>query len=559
MISSVLPVTHEDCTTVSGRPFFKVFDGQEEVVLHVRNISLLERAEDTQTVVKDIISQIWSLLELPESFIDANLLRKVFNFDDVEQTSFVMLAKEKGMKPSKLARNLLCQELPEISTGPQGLLYEFMNSQLACHILQDLVDLPFSNRHRKLQTVPISRHLADIVDKEFLQSPMCCLYVKNVDVKLGQCANMRTSAVFEMEHRPLLAGGQLQEGIQELNVSGCNTVYFYGQQQSGFFGVTGDFYLDIQEYEQNKKQIMNRWEQSQSRNHDFKKPKWYDNYAGVSDPKSSSVKFVLQDGPPHSTVATLSGIKKNLIMFAYICQTVIKCQQHPESALYTKEPTIEDLAETVLSYFYQDESTAKMHKCPLRCSPNSGCYLKVQEYVTIPSTFSNRATNMQLMKSLEVNMDKASAITSVHGRNFNHIPFTNALSMLQLRDNERHALGEDEDEHGSLMLVPVNLTSYENVNPMFSVGISRWNKIVSDRRLPVVVGKASLLYGKRSNQKCTLFLSADGRKETTELNFLASKMKMMIEGKYVSSFQDACELLSVPQELHDLLRNMVTE
>ena len=557
MISSVLPVSHEDCTTVCGRPFFKIFDGQKEVVLHVRNISLLERSEETLTVVKDIISQIWSILELPGSFIDANLLRKVFNFDDVEETSFTKLAKNKGMKPSKLARSILCQEMPEMCTSPTSLLYEFMNSQLACHILQDLVDLP--NRYRKLQTLPISRHLIDVVDKEFLRSPLCCLYVKNVDSKVSRGETVRTSAVFEMEHRPFLAVEQHEEVTRSLNDSGCNMVYFYGQQQSGFFGVTGDFYLDLQEYEQRKKQILNRWEQNQSRNHDYKKPKWYDNYAGVSDPKKASVKFVLQDGPPHSTVATLAGIKKNLMMFAYVCQTVIRCHPCPESALYNKEPTIEDLAETVMSYFYQDESTSTMHKCPLRSSPSSGSYLKVQEYVTIPSTFSRKATNMQLMKSLDANMDKASAITSIPGRNFNHIPFTNALSMLQLPEKERRALGEGDDEYGSLMLVPVNLTSYESVNPMFSAGISRWNKTVSHQTLPVVVGKASLLYGKKSNMKSTLFLSADGRQETTELNCLASKVKMMMEGNYVSSFQDACQLLSVPKELHDLLESMVTQ
>lgn len=540
---SILPVNPADL--FEGRPFFRILEDDSEVVLHTRNIRTLEESIESSLAVKTVISDIWNLLELPKSYIDVNLLQRVFEFTD--NNSLSSYARQRGIKIAKAARDLICESVDEeINASP---FERFMKSDLVLYILRDLVDLPFQTKNKSLQPLPISQQLLERMDKRFLESPLCCLHVNNVSCKIVEGHVPRSTASYEMQPKSSVLGYNIND---TQIMSKCTTVYFYGQHLSSYCSLTGNFYSDPMEFKRRKDSILNRWDMIQSHNPNFKKPKWFDNYAGVADPKSAAIQLVMADASPVSKLTTLSAIKKNLIVFAYICQSILKFNAIPGSSLYTKQPTTEDFVESLLEFFYKTETTGVT--CPLKRNSSGGYYMKIQENLLIPGADNVTQKTVDQLEKLGADMNKTTAIVSIKGRSYNHVSLVNGLTYLEMNEKERCALSESIDEMASLLLVPVNLTSYENTRPVFLAGMLRRNKMVYEKPLPIVVGKASLLYGKEPDVP-NPFIFVHQTKDEKELQDIAFMIIEMIKSHQVDSFESACELLSVPVTLYDSVKN----
>ena len=536
MFEALKSIDQDDCLVTSSRPFFKVLDQ----VIEVHNVMPLEKSAQTSPVVKDVIKEIWNVLALPKSFIDVKLLRKVFEYatdhaDD--RSTFFHSAKEKGTKAARIGRRLLKEEGASCVSEDATPLEKFMGSKLAIVLLRDLVDLPFYTP-RPIQAFPLAGKVIEEMNKEFLRSPQCCLYVEDLDCSIMESTSsstsyLRTKAEFEW-HRPELFAVKSVDD----HISNVSTVYFYGQHQSGFTGVTGNFYLTEDEGKRRQQEIMQKWEMNEKMNPNTKQFKWYDNYAGTADRTKAKLKLVVQDAPPNSVLATLAAIKKNLILFAYVCKALSKSQQCPQSTLYSKDATAEDLAEAILLYL--DPEEARMYKNPLRFSTSSGnVYTKIEEYLTTP--FFSKEDDY-LVKQALPDEEKLGVMQSIPGRSFNHIVFVNALTKLQMTDSERELMSENKQDNRSLVLLPVYLSSYETNTPMFIAGISRRNKDMGI--FPVMVGKASILYGKKDFIGTTSW----------ERNFitLAEQVKELQDSSHVD-FEEACDQLSISAAIRDIV------
>ena len=480
MIPESETLTYEEVVACSSRAFFKV--GSE--IVTIENVGKH----------KEVAEALFDLLAIPGVYMDRDLLQKVF--DTSSGAALMDLAREKSVKPSRLASKMIEKIDPR-----QSRIKAFLNTNLGVSILKDLINLP-AMAGRKPQSVADCREVMEQIENSLLESPISCLKVKDVKAVCDDKGRVKGKFVFD-------------DGEER------NTVFAMGQMYSGYCSTTGDLYLNAEEYESRKRKIEAGWEVKN------KQVKWYKKYGGTDSASRASLSMTLRDAQSCiSTYSTVTALKKNFILLAFLCRT-------------TETMDYDDMCDAIISALYNEQSNF-----PLRYS--RGFYLKVKECLTVPSTFYVAEDGQQALKRLKADSGKAVAVTSVANRKFANIVMTNSESEFALSEPVRNVLSMKET--GSAILISITLGSYkdESGTTFYTAGIAR----NLNHQLPVVVGKASVLFGEKVEEKETkpqYFYPADGGQR--DIQKVADKVKRLLEEKRCATFEDACIRLDVPDEL----------
>ena len=492
MFSPTTTLTNDELSaSTAGRPYFK----RNGDIVSVSNVAELGQVAD----------EVFNTLAVPGVHITPDLLKQAFN----EHTrSLIETSRTTSIKPSLLAAKWVEAVIPG-----QSQIRSFLHSSLGVSIVRDLVNLPLLPARRVLTESYVCKRTIAQLDKSFIDSELCCLNVRHVRAVAADKSGGRFKAKFVFD-----------SGIEH------NGAYLYGQLYSGYCGVTGNLCMDDAEAMQRREDIEATWKSRKT----AQMPQWFEAYAGCRDPNKAAVSFALQDLQPSvSAVATLAAQKKNLILLAFLCS-------------HNEHLNVEEMAHNIVGALYEEDSGF-----PLRCA--NGFYLKVKEGLTLPAHFNLGMTcGADQLKELGVEPRKAAVMCGIPGKKLANIPFTNALSDVQLSDAERTDL-----EPGSVMLVPVTLGSYKANRVYFTAGILR----NFNYHTPVLVGKAGLLFAPRTIQqdpdRPNFFLPIDG--EERDLYCLAEEIKKIVGGGAISNttFDEACAILSVRGELKCMLQKLL--
>ena len=529
-----------------GRPICRVECEGRTFDIGTSNVAELEKDPDTPRPVKDFIGNIWETLALPGCSIDAELLRHVMDFgsscegsaDFWDRTNDV---REQERKISKRASSWVLEPGTKgtVAAGSSGdLVRSFFRSKLGILLLRGMLNLSSMwTDPPKDGRIPLL--LLDSMDKQFTSSPLCCLYVKGMEIEVSSPNRGKTHARTNLKLKrevPKLVGdfAPSPPSSELLGKVPGDAFGIYGQLSSGYVGCLGDFYCGSDEFEARKRSIEDKWKAATNREQrtgqvsSRSKYKWFDNFAGTDDVAKAATRMILTDCPPVSLWATLSNMKRNLVCLAYMCKVFEAGSKDSRSSLYSRsadrEEVLVEMAEFVCSFFTEDGSLALSKNFPLRVSKqNKTPYLSVKDYIVKPVggmgglQFVKKVRELGLTDhGLLQSLAKAECSTCIH------VPFYNALSMSEMDHSERVSLTEQgHEDHKSLVLVPVRLGSWEQDSSCkFSAGIKTGYGSWSTG---VVVGKGSILF-KRNENTLGIAVSPDER-----VKELAESFRMLVE------------------------------
>lgn len=498
--------------SLKGRPICRLeYEGIHHD-LTTGNIVQVEKSENTPHAVKSFIGQIWDTLALPGCSIDTELLRHIMDFERgsdggasfFDRTSDI---RENGKKIEKRVSSWVLES--EMPLKSQDLVENFFKSKLGILFIRGMINLP-SMWTAQLKSSKSSEHLIGTMDKHFMQSPLCCLYVQDIQVDVfspgsGKTAT-RTNVKMKRAVPNLVAGfAQYVPSRENLEKAPADSFTIYGQLTSGYAGCLGDYFWDQEEYDKRKRDIEHTWKTIESRNQqetNKRKYKWFDNFAGTDNFSKAAMKMIITDCPPISLWATLSNMKRNLLCLAYICNVYVASVRDNRSCLFNnpsdRKELLTDMAQFVSSFFSDDASLALSSNFPLKMSKQSGTpYLSIKDYIV---KSAGGLDGMQFLKKVQnrglTDPNVLHTLTSSSAKGFGYVPFYNAISMCEMTHEERMCLTKkSHDENKSLVLVPVRLSSWEqNSSCKFSAGVKTcFSNFV---HFGVLVGKSSILFDK---------------------------------------------------------------
>ena len=558
MALKLCKVQAKDYGIQKGRPLCRLECEEKNLDLTTSNIVEIEKSPATPQQVKWFIGKIWETLALPGCSIDTDLLRYVMDFESGcegnatfwDRTSDV---RESGKKIGKRANSWVL----ECGMPPKSNDYmeNFFRSKLGILFLRGMIHLS-SMWTPPQKTGKISQHLLDSMDKQFMQSPLCCLFVKDIQVEVstpgsGKSA-VRTNVKMKRAVPDLVADFAPETPSYEtLEKAPADSFSVYGQLMSGYAGCLGDYYCSADEYETRKRGIEHNWKAMESRNQyesTKKKYKWFDNFAGTEHFGKAAIKLIVMDSPPVSLWATLSNIKRNLLCLAYMCRVYMASVRDNRSSLYSnssdRKELLTDMAEFVTSFFTEDASLALTNNFPLRISKQIKMpYLSLKDYMVKPM---GGLDSMQFLKKIQnlgiTSQDVLHTLSNTEGKTITHVPFYNALSKCEMSHQERVSLTDrGHEENRSLVLVPIKLSSWEqNTCCKFSAGVKTW--FGNSPNYGVLVGKSSMLFDKNDSASSTI--SAD-----EQIQQLAESYKLLIDdGMTSDEAATAMSLTSQQQE-----------
>ncbi len=563
MFSHIVPVTvaqNVDAGETNGRALFSVLTGEPDannVPLFIGNLVELERDPTTPDRVRSTIEGIWDCLSVEDCFVTPDLLRKVLD-RAYENGSFIDLVAKCTTK-GKLG--LAVRNLVSKGTKRKGgdLLESFLNSNLGIMMLRHIIDLPWQNMRQMKQNV-IGEESINALDRSFLESPTCCLYVKGLTCSLlgngqTQSAYMRTKPRFKFGIPSLFNRSDSclpqQTSILGVNEAKTDHCYIYGQMTSGFTGFLGNLYSDAQEFAARKDAIVDAWNNRESfakqSGNQYIQPKWYDNYAGQDSLTKASYHMVVLDAPPHSKLSTLAAMKRNIILFLCMCKGYLACEDRVGNN--DEEDFLEDMAEAIGQYFISGINGMTGTKCPLRVSSSTKSpYMKMEESVVGKhgASYGSRHWVSKLQR-MGVSKEKIQMFEQLTEGGYHHIPFVNVLSGVSLTERERVSLNDPQEESDSLVVVPLSPYAYMSIPnttgepPKLIGGIRYQLSPFQNMVTPVYVCKSSLLYGRKNLAEAEhgSMIEEDVRK--------ISQRVMMLCGSGMSR-EEAFSILSLDEE-----------
>ena len=525
-----------------ARPLCRVECEGDVREIYTSNLLDLERDPDTPLQVREFVSGIWDALALPGCSIDADLLRRVMDFGssggegsgDFWDRTFDI--REQGNKIAKQAGKWVATvgaEVPSPVAGTGDLLGKFFRSKLGVLLLRGMLNLS-SVWTDPLKTGKLPRLLLDSMDRQFTSSPVCCLYVRDLEVEILPPSAGKSSMRSSLKTRREVPGLMEQFAVsvpsrEQLEKAAGDAFLVYSQLSAGYVGCIGDFYSGSDVFEARKRSIEDKWKAAMTREHHAgqgpsrSKYKWFDNFAGTDDLSKAATRMVLTDCPPVSLWATLSNVKRNLVCLAYLCKVFEASCRDKRSCQYsgstTEEEILVEMAEFVCSFFTEDGSLALTHNFPLRMSKQSRTpYLTVKDYIV--KTVGGMGSMRFLKKVNDLGLTDQGLtkfLTKLENSTCVHVPFYNGLSMSEMDHSERELLTETgHEDHKSLVLVPIRLSSYEmNSCTKFSSGI----KTHYQKGCPgVIAGKASILF-QRNESTAGFPLSAEDHTKELAVSF----------------------------------------
>ena len=534
MALTVNRINFNDGALEIGRPLCQIACENMNYSIGTRNITEIEQRASTPRQVKLFLNDVWQLLALPQCEIDAELLQYVVRSSHQDSADYWDRTSDinnSGKKIYKKANNWVQENVFPLQG--HSLLECFFKSKLGVLLLRGLVNLQ-SVWVPRLKTNAITKLVLDSVDKQFLQSPLCCLYVSDMNVEVS-CpksgkSSLRTSMKVKRHIPELVKECAVAFPEQEaLDKAPADAFTVYGQLLSGYAGCLGDFYASTEEFECRKRNIEEKWQAANNRaQRNEQQPKtehkWFDNFAGTDDLSKAALKLIVTDAPPLSLWATLSNIKRNLICLVYLCKVFLSGVNDNRSISYNnstdKTELLSDMAEFVCSYFTQDTSLALTKNFPLRMpKQNKTPYISVKDYIVKPLGGLGSITFLNKIKELGVATDNIVPILhKIEGKGFLHVPFYNALSHNELSHKERENMTDRcQGEHKPITLIPMKLSSWEqNSTCKFSAGIK------TGTALGIIVGKSSLVFEKEETVSSSTMTDAN-------LSELAEKFNMLLQ------------------------------
>lgn len=553
-----------------GRAFFSIKHENEIVDLFCKNIYELYENSKTPESVKSIIDSIWDVLEIPGCYVTAEILKKVFDFQSNEENfSNIFCNKDLSLgKTANQAHILVKEKLfnsGNANDKAELLLQNFIHSKLGILLLRHMIDLPAVTM-KELDDNLLSVKSLDSIDKLFLKSPYCNFYVNNIEVDLLQVKDkknkyFRTRPIYSFAKKRIL--NEEVESDQYDKKFLPSICYVYGNVLASYMGHTGNFYIDEEEFESRKHSICSAWNNRENymkrKGNLYSTPKWYDSYAGANNLKDAKYQLILSDAPPNSIYSTLSAMKRNLIMFLYICRLHISYIGNLNGKF---EDLLENMAESIIQYFIP----TTFSKCPMKMSNTSKSqYIKFEESVLRAGIDINIDCWLEHLERKGLDDRKFHELQKISKSGdscYQNIKMINCLSGRELPENDRLSLSKQNmsksghDESDSLAIVPMMLYSYLNTmdasdrRSKIVAGIATQISPFQNSMTPVFICKSSLLYGKK-----VLLEESNTKSADEDLQKIIDQVELLCKKGYTTD--ESFQLLSLTDYECELVKAML--
>ena len=566
------PISVKDNNNIDnlGRALFSIKYENGMVDLFCKNIYEIYEDSKMSKSVKCIIDSIWDILEIPGCYVTTEILKKVFDFQSHDE-SFSKIFCNKDLSFGKTANqaHMLVKEklfnLGNANDKAELLLQNFIQSKLGILLLRHMIDLPAVTM-KELDDNLLSVKSLDSIDKLFLKSPYCNFYVNNIKIDLLQVKDkknkyFRTRPIYSFAKKKIL--NEEIESDQYDKKFLPSICYVYGNILASYMGHTGNLYLDDEEFESRKHSICSAWNNRESymkrKGNFYSIPKWYDSYAGVNNLKDAKYQLILSDAPPNSIYSTLSAMKRNLIIFLYICRLHISFIGNLNEKL---EDLLENMAESIIQYFLP----TTFSKCPMKMSNTSKSpYIKFEESVLRTGIDINIDCWLEHLERKGLDDKKLHELQKIHKNGdicYQNIKMINCLSGRELPENDRLSLSKQnitktgQDESDSLAIVPMMLYSYLNTmdasdrRSKIVAGIATQISPFQNSMTPVFICKSSLLFGKKK-----MFEESNSKSEDEDLQKVIGQIEMLCKKGY--SKEESFQLLSLTDYECELINNIL--
>ena len=571
ILPSIRPITfaeNKDNGNTQGRAIFVVQCNGSETALFVRNLVNIESAENTQSDVQKVINDLFEMLSIPSCAMTPDLLKHVLHDDRRNEPDLVDLMNKSNnsFKTIQSAKTLVLETSME-STNTD-LMSSFLHSKFGVMVLRHLLDLPWQNM-RPMKNEELGRQCIEALNRSYLESPACCLYVNEVHCDVvgeikPSSLYMRTKPRIQCGVPPLLSDTAVNtpsvETIKSFNALKPDYCYVYGQTMSGYVGNFGNLYTTAEEKAKRKDKIHAAWTTRESfakqSNDAYSAPKWYDTYAGVDNIADAQYQMVMLDAPPHSVLSTVSAMKRNLIILAYMLLSIRRCSPQSDNL----HETLQDMAEGVIGYFMQGKGVMPPTKCPLKVPTTSRCpYLKVEQSVVKRGFQSTRNQSwVGMLRRQGVDEAKTTLLEDLTEGSYQSLPFVNVLSGMNLTEKDRMAITDSNEESESFISLPLSLYSYCSLKngpetPKVVGGLRTQTSPFQVSNLACVhVIKSTCLYGRK------LSLEGDGfQAGLKDVDRIAKQVNMLC--KVGLSSEEAYDMLSLTEEQKLAMRQVQDE
>ena len=535
--------------------------------LFVRNLVSKERESTTSDSVRRVIASIWDTLSLDSCSITPALLRHALDITKSDDCDLgeLMRRTNYSLKTIQNAKALSLQ--PSMKSPNQDALSLLLHSKLGVMMLRHLIDLPWQNM-RPMMSDELGSQSIGALNRNFLESPACCLYAKNISCDtVGEIKPtslyVRTKPQLSFAIPSLLSSASVnlpsEDVLRSFNAGKPDYCYVYGQMMSGYAGCFGNLSVDDNEKAKRRENIQASWAARENfarqSNDQYSAPKWFDSYAGASEIEEATYQIVMSDAPPHSVLSTISAMKRNLLILAYMCQSHMRSSSEMNDIQDTEE-MCQDLAEALTRYFLGTNTQFFPTKCPLKVPTSSRCpYLKLQQNVIKKGFSSHRNQSwIGMLSRTGADKEKIARMEKLTEGTYVNLPFTNALSGMNLTERDRLAITESSEESESLIAVAMSLYSYCSLKsggepPKIVGGMRTQTSPFQSVVTPLFVCKASLIYGKK------LSMEGDGfQVGMNDLERIVKQVEMLC--KAGMSKEEAYDVLSLTEEQKEGVRGM---
>ena len=591
IVHNLVPVNENSLTEDGNASFFTVkhcfgiCEKEETKLFQIspHNIIELEKDKNTPKSILTVIAGIWDTLSIENCYVTPEVLRLVFDFEKVlkeEGTFTQFIARRCGNDPDKaalLTMNMACELLLPCKT--KDFLEYFIKSKLGILLLRDMVNIKTSTCLTKRTKRPsLASSVVKALDRQYLESPISSCYVKNITLEVLELKNkaryVRTRPRYQFGTNSLFqtASADLptREQFDMVNGRDLNfAMYTYGEIMACMLSHVGDFCASDEEFQKKKQLIEQKWTDranfATNAGQTFVKPKWYDSYAGTKELSAGKYKLILTEVPSHMSVfSTLSAMKRNLITFLYMALVFkeFSTETANKQEATHLESDLKFMGQKFPRYFINTESLSAAYKTPLKIPKTKRSpYMKLEELVFYNKSSSGSIGSHLLGRKKLSNkgmaldlIENIKRVEEIENKMYKHVDVLNVYSKLSLTEKERQALGNDMVDKNSLVLVPMTLGSYLDLNEIGSnvKFISGIQSRIGYQETPLWIAKSSLLYEKcNQDSECTLSSGKRIREDEVKADAKELVYTLMKSGH---TMEEACNMVSLcPAEMDDFV------